>query len=200
MGVIGNTTFFFFGLIIFRNICYISLRVGVIFTQICPTWNKQKFPHLQYLQIMFYNCVKFHKNPISRLGVALTMYNYSPFLCINWINSPSKLLDNNHIPSCISAGSVLQMGGVAVTTCTMYNLFLSFCESASWIISPSKFWTATIYIHAHLLVVYYNIVKLHKNPISCLARAALTIIWTDRQTAWFLYIYTLIPICDGFKN
>jgi hypothetical protein len=29
-----------------------------------------------------------------------------------------------------------------------------------------KFWTATIFLHAHLQVVYYKCVKLHKNPIS----------------------------------
>jgi hypothetical protein len=43
---------------------------------------------------------------------------------------------------------------------------LSFRESTSWIISPSKFWTATIFLHAHLQVVYYNCVKFHKNSIS----------------------------------
>jgi hypothetical protein len=50
----------------------------------------------------------------------------------------------------------------------------SFCESTSWIISPSKFWTATIFLHAHLQVVYYNCVKFYKNPISCLGGVALT--------------------------
>ena len=39
-------------------------------------------------------------------------------------------------------------------------------ESISWIISPFKFWTATIFLHAHLQVVYYKCVKFHKNPIS----------------------------------
>jgi hypothetical protein len=42
------------------------------------------------------------------------------------------------------------------------------------IISPSKFWTATIFLHAHLQVVYYNCVKFHKNPISRLGGVALT--------------------------
>ena len=41
-------------------------------------------------------------------------------------------------------------------------------------ISPSKFWTAIIFLHAHLQVVYYNCVKFHKNPISCLGGVALT--------------------------
>jgi hypothetical protein len=35
-----------------------------------------------------------------------------------------------------------------------------FRESISWIISPFKFWTATIFLHAHLQVVYYKCVKL----------------------------------------
>jgi hypothetical protein len=32
----------------------------------------------------------------------------------------------------------------------------------------------TIFLHAHLQVVYYNCVKFHKNPISCLGGVALT--------------------------
>jgi hypothetical protein len=39
-----------------------------------------------------------------------------------------------------------------------------FRESISWIISPFKFWTATIFLHALLPVVYYKCVKFHKNP------------------------------------
>jgi hypothetical protein len=89
-------------------------------------------------RLMYYNCVKFHKNSISSLvGVALTMY----------------------IPP--------------------------FHESVSWIISPFKFWTATIFLHAHLQVVYYKCVKFHKNPISRLGEVALTRYMdgrTDRQT------------------
>jgi hypothetical protein len=38
-----------------------------------------------------------------------------------------------------------------------------FHESISWIISTFKFWTATIFLHAHLQVVYYKCVKFHKN-------------------------------------
>ena len=49
-----------------------------------------------------------------------------------------------------------------------------FRESISWIISPFKFWTATIFLHAHLQVVYYKCVKFHKNPISRLGGVALT--------------------------
>jgi hypothetical protein len=37
-----------------------------------------------------------------------------------------------------------------------------------------KFWTATIFLHAHLQVVYYKCVKFHKNPISGLGGVALT--------------------------
>jgi hypothetical protein len=36
------------------------------------------------------------------------------------------------------------------------------------------FWTASIFIHAHLQVVYYNCVKFHKNPISRIGGVALT--------------------------
>ena len=81
-----------------------------------------------HLQVVYYNCVKFHKNSISSLvGVALTRY----------------------MPP-------------------------HFRESISWIISSFKFWTATIFLHAHLQVVYYNCVKFHKTPISRLGGVALT--------------------------
>ena len=39
---------------------------------------------------------------------------------------------------------------------------------------PFQFWTATVFLHAHLQVVYYNCVKFHKNPITCLGGVALT--------------------------
>ena len=65
-----------------------------------------------HLQAVYYNCVKFHLNPMSRLGgVVLT----SPFLHTERISEyklnylPFQILDNNHIPSCTSAGSVLQL-------------------------------------------------------------------------------------------
>jgi hypothetical protein len=83
-------------------------------------WTATIFLHA-HLQVVYYKCVKYHKNPISRLGgVALTRYMPAP----------------------------------------------PFRESISWIISPFKFWTATIFLHAHLQVVYYKCVKFHKNPIS----------------------------------
>jgi hypothetical protein len=34
--------------------------------------------------------------------------------------------------------------------------------------------TATVFLHAHLQVVYYNCVKFYKNPISRLGEVALT--------------------------
>jgi hypothetical protein len=65
-----------------------------------------------YLQAVYYNCVKFHLNPMSRLGgVALT----NPSLHTERISEyklnylPFQILDSNHIPSCTSAGSVLQL-------------------------------------------------------------------------------------------
>jgi hypothetical protein len=39
---------------------------------------------------------------------------------------------------------------------------------------PFQFWTATIFLHAHLQVVYYNCVKFHKNSICSLVGVALT--------------------------
>jgi hypothetical protein len=45
--------------------------------------------------------------------------------------------------------------------------------------------TATIFLHAHLQVVYYKCVKFHKNPISGLGGVALTRYMdgrTDRRT------------------
>ena len=65
-----------------------------------------------HLQAVYYNCVEFHLNPMSRLeGVALT----SPSLHTERISEyklnylPFQILDSNHILSCTSAGSVLQL-------------------------------------------------------------------------------------------
>ena len=65
-----------------------------------------------HLQAVYYNYVKFNLNPMSRLGgVALT----SPSLHTERISEyklnypPFQILDSNHIPSCTSAGSVLQL-------------------------------------------------------------------------------------------
>jgi hypothetical protein len=69
--------------------------------------------------------------------------------------------------------------------------FPPFRESTSWIISTFKFWTATIFLHAHLQVVYYKCVKFHKNPISHLGEVVLTrymVGQTDGRTGWFLHI------------
>jgi hypothetical protein len=58
---------------------------------------------------------------------------------------------------------------------------MNLSPAESWIISPSKFWTATIFLHVHLQVVYYNCVKFHKNPISRLGGVVLTR-YMDRRT------------------
>jgi hypothetical protein len=65
-----------------------------------------------HLQAVYYNCVKFHLNPMSRLGgVVLT----SPSLHTERISEyklnylPFQILDSNHSPSCTFAGSVLQL-------------------------------------------------------------------------------------------
>jgi hypothetical protein len=63
-----------------------------------------------------------------------------------------------------------------------------FRESISWIISPFKFWTATIFLHAHLQVVYYKCAKFHKNPISGLGGVALTR-YMDERTDRVIHIY-----------
>jgi hypothetical protein len=46
------------------------------------------------------------------------------------------------------------------------------------------FWTATIFLHAHLQTVYYTCVKFHQHPISGLGGVVLTRYmggWTDGQ-------------------
>ena len=64
-----------------------------------------------HLQTVYYNCVKLHLNPMSCLRVVLT----SPSLHTERISEyklnylPFKILDSNHIPSCTSAGIVLQL-------------------------------------------------------------------------------------------
>ena len=65
-----------------------------------------------HLQAVYYNCVKFHLNPMSHLGgVVLT----SPSLHTERISEyklnypPFQILDSNHISSSTSAGSVLQL-------------------------------------------------------------------------------------------
>ena len=106
-----------------------------------------------HLQVVYYNCVKFHKNSISSLvGVALTRYMPPPL----------------------------------------------FRESIRWIISPFKFWTATIFLYAHLQVVYYKCVKFHKNPISRLGGVALTR-YMDGRTGWSLYT-PLNFVCGWYKK
>jgi hypothetical protein len=74
-----------------------------------------------------------------------------------------------------------------------------FLESISWIISPFKFWTATIFLHAHLQVVYYNCIKFHKTPISRLGGVALTK-YMDGRTGWFLYTPAKKFVCGGYKK
>jgi hypothetical protein len=113
-------------------------------------------------------------------------------------------LDSNHIPSCTSAGSVLQLCKVSQNSnkpfrksCTYKVHDPPFRESISWIISPFKFWTASIFLHAHLQVVYYKYVKFHKNPISHLGGVALTR-YMDGRTGWFLYTPPNF-VCGGYN-
>jgi hypothetical protein len=53
--------------------------------------------------------------------------------------------------------------------------------------APFSFWTATIFLHAHLQVVYYKCVKFHKNPISHLGGVALTR-YMDGQYIGYIWI------------
>jgi hypothetical protein len=57
-----------------------------------------------HLQVVHYNCVKFHKNPISCLGgVVLTRYMPTFFLWKYKLNYlPFQILDSDHISSCTS--------------------------------------------------------------------------------------------------
>jgi hypothetical protein len=73
-----------------------------------------------------------------------------------------------------------------------------FRESISWIISPFKFWTATIFFHAHLQVVYYKCANFHINPISGLGGVALTR-YMDGWTGWFLYTPPNF-VCRGYNE
>jgi hypothetical protein len=56
--------------------------------------------------------------------------------------------------------------------------------------SPSKFFTGTILLHAHLQAVYYNCVKFHLNPMSRLGGVALTskTLWRPLDVcSWLVY-------------
>ena len=111
-------------------------------------WTATIFLHA-HLQAVYYNCAKFHLNPMSRLGgVALT----SPSLHTERISEyklnclPFQILDSNHISSCTSAGSLLQLCKVSQKSNKPFRRSCAykvhdppFCESISWIISPSKF-------------------------------------------------------------
>ena len=142
---------------------------------------------------MYYNCVKFHKNSISSLvGVALTRCMPSPFReSISWIISPFKfwtatIFHHAHLQvvyyKCVKfhKNPISRLGGVALTRYTPPP----FRESISWIISPSKFWTATIFLHAYLQVVYYNCVKFHRNSISSLVGVALARYMPPPPLSW----------------
>ena len=80
-----------------------------------------------HLQAVYYNCVKFNLNPMSRLG------------------------------------------GDAFTSPSLHTERISEYKLTYL---PFQIWT--IFLHAHLQVAYYNCVKFHKNPISCLGGVVLT--------------------------
>ena len=68
-----------------------------------------------------------------------------------------QIFDRNHISSCTYVGSVLQLCKVSFKSNELFRRSCAykvhappFREIISWIISPFKFWTATIFLHAHL--------------------------------------------------
>jgi hypothetical protein len=91
--------------------------------------------------------------------------------------------------------SISSLVGVALTR----YMPPPFRESISWINSPFKFWTATIFLHAHLHVVYYKCVKFHKNPISRLWGVALTR-YMDGRTDREIPIYPPNFVCGGYSK
>ena len=169
-------------------------------------WTATLFLHA-HLQVVYYKCVKFHKNPISHLGgVALTRYMPPPPFreSTSWIISPFKfwtatIFLHAHLQvvyyKCAKfhKNPISRLGGVVLTRYIPPPPL--FRELISWIVSPFKFWTATIFLHAHLQVVYYKCVKFHKNPISGLGGVALTR-YMDGRTGWFLYT-PLNFVCGG---
>jgi hypothetical protein len=66
-----------------------------------------------------------------------------------------------------------------------YALFLFF-KDMHYNTMIHTFCIATIFLHAHVQVVYYKCVKFHKNLISRLGGVALTR-YMDGRTGWFLY-------------
>ena len=98
------------------------------------------------------------------------------------LNYLSFQKDSNHIPSCTSAGSVLQLCKISLISNKPFRRSCAyevqppsplFVKNISSIISPSKFWTATIFLQAYLQAVYYNCIKFHKHPISRLGGVVL---------------------------
>jgi hypothetical protein len=64
-------------------------------------------------------------------------------------------------------------------------------------VTPSKFWTATKFLHAHLQVVYYKCVKFQKNPISRLGGVALTRYGRSDRV---IPIYPPNFVCGGYNE
>jgi hypothetical protein len=53
-----------------------------VYVELSPLLNfgQQPYSFMHILQVVYHKCVKFHKNPISRLGgAALTRYTTPPF-------------------------------------------------------------------------------------------------------------------------
>ena len=99
---------------------------------------------------MYYNCVKFHKNPISRLGeVTLTRYMPSFFSWKYKLNYlPFQILDSDYISSCTSASSVLQLCKVSQKSNKPFR------RSCAYKIHGRTEWF--LYIHPNFVCGGYN--------------------------------------------
>jgi hypothetical protein len=102
-------------------------------------------------------------NPVLVYSPNTLHYTHEPADVHEGILLLSKILKFEH-------HSIASGGYHSVRSLTVLVIVITCC----WIISPFKFWTATIFLHAHLQVVYYNYVKFNKTPISCLGGVALT--------------------------
>jgi trehalose utilization protein len=121
-------------------------------------WTTTIFLHA-HLQVVYYNCVKFQKTPISRYtftkrGGAQLLLN----CLLNFYELYTVVVHNMKM------------------SMKVYRCCLKFGRgdnSTYTFMKRGKFWTATIFLHAHLQVVYYKCVKFHKTPISRLGGVAL---------------------------
>jgi hypothetical protein len=138
-------------------------------------WTATIFLHA-HLQVVYYNCVKFHKNSISSLvGVALTKYMVlSVFLQFMTSNYPFDIFVLVFIPPTNKVWGVYRNHPVRPSVRPSVRLSVRPSIHPSIHVLCKCNSTATVFLHAYLQVVYYNCVKFHKNSISSLVGVALT--------------------------